>query len=142
MWKENWAPDKGTGALRTAIKTEERLFNRFDDRGDIHLDLQTHRATGKIINVSLNGVLGLFNINDNLPKMSKAVNLDLEFENKSRIDMLEGTVIRIQASQRSHENHTVEIALKFKDLSPQKRHQLKKFLGLMIKKTRGCPYFS
>lgn len=142
MWRENWAPDKGTGTLRTAIKTEERLFNRFDDRGDILLDMESHKAVGKIINVSLNGVLGLFNINNTLPKMSKSVNVDLEFENRSRIEMLEGTVIRIQESHRSHENHAVEIALKFKDMSPQKRHQLKKFLGLMIKKTRGCPYFS
>ncbi|MDX9714790.1 MAG: PilZ domain-containing protein [Dissulfurispiraceae bacterium] len=142
MWKENWAPDKSTGALKTSIKTEERLFNRFDDRGTISLDLNTHRASGKIINVSLNGVLGLFSIHDNLPKMSKTVNLDIEFANNSKIVTIEGTVIRIQESQRSTENSTVEIALKFKNMDPAKKHQMKKFLSLMVKKTRGCPYFS
>ena len=142
MLKENWAPDKSAGALRASIKAEERLFNRFDDRGTISLDLQSHRASGKIINVSLNGVLGLFNIHDNLPKMSKTISLDIEFANNSKIEMIESTVIRIQASHRSTDNTAVEIALKFKDMNPEKKHQLKKFLSLMVKKTRGCPYFS
>ncbi|MCL4492836.1 MAG: PilZ domain-containing protein [Nitrospirae bacterium] len=122
------------------IKSEGRNFKRFAEKGDIVLKFHTHVVGGKLINISTGGILGVFDSSGPLPEMSRNVVIGLEIDGKGKTFEIEGTVIRVQPASIAVSQENIEIAVKFIDPTPEKKHELRNIVHSLMRKTRGISY--
>ncbi len=116
------------------IKSEERDARRFPEWRDLVLVFYPYLAKGKLINISIGGVLGKFPGNGPLPEMGQDVVVKLELGNKGRVLEIGGSVIRIQPAGIPDTREYLELAVKFGQLSPEKKQGVRNIVSSLMRR--------
>lgn len=122
------------------IKSEGRNFKRFSKNADVYLKFSGHVVKGKLINVSMSGLLGLFHVDDNLPEVSARVTVGLDMDGKGNVFEIDGTVARMRKGQSPAGPEFVELALDFSDQPPENREVISNFVTSLIRKDKSYSY--
>ncbi|MBZ0154687.1 MAG: PilZ domain-containing protein [Alphaproteobacteria bacterium] len=124
-----------------AIEIESRDFRRFGETGDVVLKSPSCNASGQLVNISMNGLLGRFHHHSALPGLFGKVAVGVRLHGEERIFKVYGTVVRIQIAGTDPDSEYIEFAVKFSGLIPQEKHELKALVHTLRGRARKCPYF-
>lgn len=122
------------------VKSEGRGFRRFGENADVLLKFSGNSVRGKLLNISIGGVLGLFHSSDPLPNISEKVTAGMDMDGRGNLFEVEGTVIRIRPERGLDSPEFIEIAVKFADQSPEKKHLIKNIVTALMRKTKALYY--
>lgn len=108
-------------ALKKLIKTGRRELERLNVSGAVSLHVDSRVITGKIKDISVTGVAGLFNAVESSFDSNESLSIDLEsYDGRLGVSDLKGEVVRKQVIDR----RTVEIAIKFEETDPKKKEEI------------------
>ena len=113
-------------AITDKIKTTES--ERFFSNSTVSFRFRNHIISGKLIDISQGGLLGIFSIGDSLPKILEKVAVDIEPDDRPKVIGIDGFIIRIQAAESSVDSQHVKYAVKFIEINTEKKTELVNFL--------------
>lgn len=104
---------------------DRRKFARFRAEGKLVLTCNSRNYHGKLSNISMGGLLSVFDRNGSLPQILDNVNMSIELDNKRSISGLEGVIIRIQVVDMFALMKQIQYGVKFADeMSVEKKKEL------------------
>ena len=109
-------------------KLERREFERFFAETPISINFPAGRAKGNLIDISMGGILSVLDSSEKLPRILEKVKVDLEPDDMPKVEQIEGVVIRIQAVDPSADSKRVRLAVRFLEISDEKKAEVRKFL--------------
>ncbi|MEW5744513.1 MAG: response regulator [Nitrospirota bacterium] len=112
---------------------DRREHERYEASGSLTFHFRDHVARGNLIDISLGGLLSVFSRSNELPSIFEKVTMDLQLENSPKSNGIEGFVIRIQAAEAFIDADRVKFAVKFLDMSPEKKKELQAVLNSLRK---------
>ena len=97
--------------------------DRFDRRknlrhmaeGEVLLSFNSYLCTGTLLNLSMGGILGLFDKSETLPKILDKVDVDIGLDNKNIIKGVPGQVVRMQAVDTVRGTQQIQVAVMYSD---------------------------
>ncbi|MCC6345729.1 MAG: PilZ domain-containing protein [Nitrospirales bacterium] len=124
-----------------AVEIESRDFRRFGETGDVVLKSPSCNASGQLVNISMNGLLGSFHHHNALPGLLEKVAVGIRLRSEERIFRVYGTVVRIQVAGTAPDSEYIEFAVKFSGLVPEEKHELRALVHALRGRVRKYPYF-
>jgi CheY-like chemotaxis protein len=112
-------------------RADRRETERIEVQGSTRLRFGENVAQGNIIDVSLGGIFNTFSRANPLPGIFGEVKLDISLNESLKIEGLKGFVVRIQAAEAFIDAEHVKIAVKFEDLSAERKEKFEKILNLV-----------
>ena len=112
-------------------KFERREFERLETSGPIDLHFRDLSAKGNLIDLSLGGCFSVFSRKNRLPDIFDQVSIGMNPSGDLKIGGIEGFVIRIQAAEAFIDAENVKIAIKFLDMTPEKKGELSKAINAL-----------
>lgn len=104
---------------------DRRRFERFRSLGNVLLRHDSKDCRGKLVNISMGGILSSFESKDSLPHILDKVGARIEPANKQVIEGIEGIVVRMQVVDTLTGPRQIYLALDFsEDISADKRKEL------------------
>jgi len=112
---------------------DRRSSERISSTNIVRLKHKHHAAHGLLIDISLDGMLGVFSREHIIPHILEMVVADLQVDD-ARIITMAGFVIRIQAMEAYLDTENIKVAVKFIEGSKQTKDELFSFIEAL--KTR------
>jgi len=109
-------------------KADRREQERVEAHGQIDIHFGDKVASGRLIDISMGGIFGMFGRDNHLPGIFQKVSAGIKLENSHNMDGLEAFVIRVQAAEAFIDAENVKVAIKFFELPPEKAKQLQEML--------------
>jgi CheY-like chemotaxis protein len=109
-------------------KFDRRDQERVDMSGTVTLRFRGRVSSGKLIDVSSGGVLGIFDVSDPLPHILEKALCDVQIDKGLKVSGLEGFLLRAQAVEASPDARDIKIAVKFLETPEDKADELKALL--------------
>jgi hypothetical protein len=111
-------------------KFDRRKHERYKTQGNVSLEFNSQSCKGRLLNISMGGLLAAFNKNDSLPQILNKVSISMEIENKRKIEGIWGHVIRIQVVDSFVDPEQIQCAVKFAgELDVEKKKELAEFIS-------------
>jgi CheY-like chemotaxis protein len=121
-----------TGLIQKVLTTVDnfnrRKSERFEIEGPITIRFGPHSITGKLIDIGLGGLLGVFKRDDAQPAILDKVSFDLELGQDITLVDMEGFVIRIQAAEGRIDSEYIKYAIKFMKVNAETESKLLQYL--------------
>ncbi|GBD96532.1 MAG TPA: response regulator [Nitrospirae bacterium] len=116
---------------------DRRRFERFRSLGNVFLRYDSKDCRGKLINISMGGILSSFESKDSLPHILDKVGTSIELANKQGIEGIEGVVVRMQVVDTLSGPRQIYLALDFsEDISTDKRKELADLVSFLNPRAR------
>lgn len=110
---------------------DRREFQRFEANGSVLFHFGGKVAGGKIVDISMGGIFGIFSRKNPLPQIFERVMADIELENLKKVSSIEGFVIRLQAAESFIDAENIKIAVKFVELPDDKKEELQQIMNAL-----------
>lgn len=113
---------------------DRREFERYEAHGEVVFHFRNAIARGKMIDLSLGGLLSVLSSKNPLPAILERVAIDITLEAQETVSGLEAFVIRIQAAEAFPDTEHVKYAVKLLDLDAEKQQGLKRIIETLKSK--------
>ncbi|MDA8215598.1 MAG: response regulator [Nitrospiraceae bacterium] len=104
-------------------KFDRRRFERYAVDGEIIMHFSNSVSHGRLLDLSMGGILGLFDRNKSLPNILENVLIDIKTENNLKANGIDGFVIRVQAAQAFIDTDEIKIGVKFLEQLPEEKNK-------------------
>lgn len=106
-------------------KFDRRKHERFKTHGTVLFTFNSHSCSGRLINISMGGLLGAVDKDAELPRILEKVQVSLELDNKKSIHGIEAEVVRIQVVDSFSGSKKIQYGVEFtKEFGPEKKRVL------------------
>lgn len=92
---------------------DRRKYKRFKGQGEVFLRFDSEQNSGMLINISMGGLLCMFGMEGAIPHILDMVAIDVQLDNKKKIEGLEGEIVRITVVDTFAGPKHIQLGIKF-----------------------------
>lgn len=92
---------------------DRRKYKRFKGQGEVFLRFDSEQNSGMLINISMGGLLCMFGMEGAIPHILDIVAIDVQLDNKKKIEGLEGEIVRITVVDTFAGPKHIQLGIKF-----------------------------
>ncbi len=108
-----------------------RIHERVDAGNHIVLHYNSRSATGELIDISLGGLSGLIECDNEYPGILGEVSVDVETEDSGECISLDGVIYRLEVSRRFNKSNYLKLSVKFDEIDFENEEELTELMSFL-----------